>query len=173
MGKADLRAAIRARRAAGHQPSADLVQRILAHVPMGSAVCCYVATSGEPPTSEVIEALLARGDAVFLPVAAPDGELEWVSADEARPWQAWGVPGSPDRTAERTQLPEVHVVIVPALAVTQHGQRLGQGGGYYDRFLPAHPRARTVALVWSDEVVDDVFAQAHDVGVDAWVVADG
>lgn len=136
-------------------------------------MCCYVATPGEPPTGDVIEALLARGNAVFLPVAAQDGALAWVSAARARPWQAWGVPGSPDCPVPRTQLPEADVVIVPALAVTEQGLRLGQGGGYYDRFLPQHPHARTVALVWADEVVDDVFAQAHDVGVDAWVVTDG
>jgi 5-formyltetrahydrofolate cyclo-ligase len=173
MGKAELRAAIRARRAAGHQPSSGLVQRVLAHVPHASVVCCYVAGPGEPPTSELIQALLTRGDSVFLPVACPGGALEWVNATAAKPWLAWGLPGTEACAAERKQLPDVDVVIVPALAVTEQGERLGQGGGYYDRFLVSQRQARTIALVWSDELVPDVFAQAHDVSVDTWVVADG
>ena len=173
MGKAELRAQIRAGRAQGHTPSPDFVQRVLAHVPDGAAVCCYVHRTGEPPTAEVIEAMLARGDAVFLPVAVPGGHLEWVDAADARPWDAWGVPGHPACDAARVELPTIDVVLLPALAVTRSGHRLGHGGGYYDRFLVSQQQARTVALVWSDEVVADVFAQPHDVAVDAWVSADG
>jgi 5-formyltetrahydrofolate cyclo-ligase len=136
-------------------------------------VCCYVSVPGEPPTQEVIEALLARGDDVYLPVAHPGGRLTWVRAETARPWRAWGVPGQPPCPATPVQLPEVDAVIVPVLALDQAGRRLGQGGGFYDRFLPTVDEARRIALVWSDEIVDNVFAQPHDARMDTWVVADG
>ncbi|MEZ5119725.1 MAG: 5-formyltetrahydrofolate cyclo-ligase [Candidatus Nanopelagicales bacterium] len=173
MGKAQLRAEIRARRAIGHVPGADFVPRVLARIPARSRVCCYVGLPGEPPTGDVVEALLARGDAVFLPVAEPDRQMNWVNAAGSEPWAAWGLPGQPACSADRVGLPSIEVVVVPALAVTLNGQRLGQGGGYYDRFLPQQPQARTLALVWSDEIVDEVFAQPHDVHIDEWVAADG
>ncbi|MCU0295053.1 MAG: 5-formyltetrahydrofolate cyclo-ligase [Candidatus Nanopelagicales bacterium] len=172
MDKAEVRAAVRAQRAMGHTATPDLPQRTLAATPTG-VVCCYVSTATEPPTPAVIEALLARGDDVYLPVAHPGGRLEWVRAETARPWQAWGVPGQPSCPGTPVQLPAVDAVIVPALALDRTGRRLGQGGGFYDRFLPTVGGARKIALVWSDEIVDNVFAEPHDARMDTWVVADG
>ncbi len=172
MDKSGLRARVREGRKRGHQASPGYVDAVLQTVPRG-AVCCYVAVPGEPPTDALMEALLTRGDSVFLPVAQPGGSLQWVSAQASRPWVAWGVPGQTVPPPTGVALPAVDAVIVPAMAVTPDGLRLGQGGGYYDRFLPSVPEARTVALVWSDEVVEDVFAQPHDVRVDTWVAADG
>ncbi len=92
MDKAGLRARIRERRRAGHTPSPDFVDRVLTRVPRG-VVCCYVALPGEPPTGEVIEALLARGDEVYLPIAADT--LRWTPAETSRPWHAWGLRPGP------------------------------------------------------------------------------
>ena len=165
--KSTLRAQIRAARR-GRVASADWVERVVARVPVGSVVCAYVALPGEPPTEAVIEALLARGDAVFLPIAGQG--LTWVPAEVSRPWQAWGLRGS--CPVASVDLPDVDVILVPALAVDVTGRRLGQGGGYYDRFVPDHPGARTVALLWSGEVLPDIGAQPHDITVDEWVEAD-
>jgi 5-formyltetrahydrofolate cyclo-ligase len=164
--KPELRRRIRAARA-GQVASTDFVPRALARIPRG-VVCCYVALPGEPPTEALIEALLARGDDVYLPVALD--QLAWVAAVTSRPWRAWGVGTPPIPT---TPLPEPDAIVVPALAVDADGRRLGQGGGYYDRFVPQHPRAHTIALLWSGEVLPDVGAQPHDITVDEWVLADG
>ena len=164
-----MRAQIRAARA-GRVASSDFVERVLARIQPGSTVCAYVALPGEPPTEAVIEALLARGDEVFLPVAGEG--LTWVPAAVSRPWQAWGLRGAQCPVAT-VELPPLDVILVPALAVDGAGRRLGQGGGYYDRFVPQHPQARTIALLWSGEVLPDVDAQAHDITVDEWLIADG
>jgi 5-formyltetrahydrofolate cyclo-ligase len=120
----------------------------------------------------IIDALTARGDTVYLPIAHPGGAMTWTDASTSRPWRAWGVRGQPHGHLAEVALTAVDCVIVPALAVAPDGHRLGQGGGYYDRFLPRVPGARTVALIWSGELLDDVGAQPHDVAVDSWVVAD-
>lgn len=172
MDKHHLRRQIRRARQ-GRAASADFPLRVAARVPDSATVCCYVALPGEPPTHDVIETLLARGCTVLLPIAGADGQMGWVDAATSRPWRAWGVPGQPPGPEAMAHLPPVDTVIVPALAVDPEGRRLGQGGGYYDRFLPSVPEARRIALLWSGEVLTDVAAEAHDQRIDEWILANG
>jgi 5-formyltetrahydrofolate cyclo-ligase len=59
------------------------------------------------------------------------------------------------------------VVVVPGLAFTLDGRRLGQGGGHYDRFL-ARLRAdcTTVGAAFAEQLVDDLPTEPHDIRVD-------
>lgn len=66
------------------------------------------------------------------------------------------------------------LVIVPGLAFTADGARLGQGGGWYDRFLSAvRPECTTVGVGFSEQVVDVLPVEAHDVTLDHVVTDDG
>lgn len=54
---------------------------------------------------------------------------------------------------------DIQLVLVPLLAIDQHGQRVGYGKGYYDRFLKhCHPGVVTVGLSWFEpvEVIADI-----------------
>lgn len=67
-------------------------------------------------------------------------------------------------------LSEVDVILVPGVAFTRAGQRLGRGGGYYDRLLANLP-ARTVRLgvCFETQIVPELPAEAHDMRVAAVV----
>lgn len=66
------------------------------------------------------------------------------------------------------------VIIVPGVAFTRAGQRLGQGGGWYDRFLPGRRAdALTIGIGFTAQVVDFVPAEDHDVELDCIVTEDG
>lgn len=59
------------------------------------------------------------------------------------------------------------VVIVPGLAFTSDGDRLGQGGGWYDRFLAEIRRdCTTIGVCFAEQVVDSLPVERHDVAVD-------
>ena len=59
------------------------------------------------------------------------------------------------------------VVVVPGLAFTPDGRRLGQGGGHYDRFLPRlRPGCRTVGAGFAEQLVADLPTEPHDVRLD-------
>ncbi|HTO13218.1 MAG TPA: 5-formyltetrahydrofolate cyclo-ligase, partial [Candidatus Binatia bacterium] len=54
------------------------------------------------------------------------------------------------------------LVLVPGLGVDRLGRRLGRGGGSYDRVLARIPRARTLVVVYDEEVLHEVPVLAHD-----------
>lgn len=65
-------------------------------------------------------------------------------------------------TLGATVVPDV--VLVPCVGFTRSGYRLGYGGGYFDRWLAAHPHATTVGVAWAvGELSEaDFAAQPHD-----------
>ena len=67
-------------------------------------------------------------------------------------------------------LEDIDFIVVPALAFDRKGNRLGRGGGFYDRFL-AQPRRRAVAcgVAFSRQVVDELPVQANDCPVEILV----
>ena len=69
-------------------------------------------------------------------------------------------------------LKEADLIIIPALAASADGTRLGQGGGWYDRALMHRsPTTPVVAVIFDDEVMEAglIPAEPHDVPVDAIV----
>ena len=60
---------------------------------------------------------------------------------------------------------EIDLLIVPGVAFTRDGNRLGYGGGYYDRFIPLCTRARVVALAFREQLVDRLPAEPHDLPI--------
>ena len=67
-------------------------------------------------------------------------------------------------------LTEADLIVIPALAASVDGVRLGQGGGWYDRALTHRsPGAPVVAVIFDDEVLapGEIPTEAHDVPIDA------
>lgn len=57
------------------------------------------------------------------------------------------------------------LVLVPGVAFTSRGDRLGYGGGYYDRFLPQCSKATLVALAFREQILDQLPVGEHDVRI--------
>jgi 5-formyltetrahydrofolate cyclo-ligase len=65
-------------------------------------------------------------------------------------------------------------VIVPGLAFTASGDRLGQGGGWYDRFLAViRPECTTIGVGFDIQLVDRLPVESHDVALDHVVTESG
>ena len=60
---------------------------------------------------------------------------------------------------------KLDLIIVPALMADHKGNRLGYGGGFYDRFLAANPSVPSVTLVPAALVTDELPAEPHDVRI--------
>lgn len=66
---------------------------------------------------------------------------------------------------------EIDVLIVPGVAFTRQGERLGYGGGFYDRYLPLCSRAQILALAFAEQIVDFIPTEPHDLRINTIISA--
>lgn len=132
---------------------------------MAGTVAAYVSVGSEPATRSLVYAFWKRGAYVLLPLLRPDNDLDWASYEGPDSLAA-----GPRGLLEPTEPPRgtgaitsADLVIVPALAADRAGHRLGRGGGSYDRALArVGASVPTVALLYDDELLDEVPAGQHD-----------
>jgi 5-formyltetrahydrofolate cyclo-ligase len=138
-------------------------------------IAAYVPEDTEPGSGRLPAAYTQLGARILLPVVPPEGhELRWaVDTGRLRPGR-FGLLEPMGPRLGPTAIGAAEAVVVPALAVARTGGRLGRGGGYYDRALRhARPDAVLVAVVFDDELVDQLPAEAHDHPVTAVVTPSG
>jgi 5-formyltetrahydrofolate cyclo-ligase len=130
-------------------------------------VLLYAAAGNEVATSLIADDARAGGRRLFYPIAQPDAVCldfrEVTSPDDLRPGH-FGI-AEPPRSAPplAPALCAGAVVFVPAMAMGPRGQRLGRGGGFYDRFLAsAGPGITAVGLVYSFQMLEDLPEQPWD-----------
>ena len=61
---------------------------------------------------------------------------------------------------------ETALVLMPGVAFTKTGDRMGYGGGFYDRFLSAEPNHPTIALCYDFQIVEHLPTEEFDIPVD-------
>ena len=84
------------------------------------------------------------------------------------PFGIWEPAGEPLDSAE------IDFALVPGLAFTRDGRRLGRGKGFYDRFLPnMRPDCFVCGVGYDVQLVDDLPTEPHDVTLDAVVTPAG
>jgi 5-formyltetrahydrofolate cyclo-ligase len=124
----------------------------------------YISFSSEAPTDKLIQWLLDDGWAVYSP-RIEDGTMLTVECGEDFELSAFG-------TREPVGVPyhgDMDLAIVPMLAVDNQGNRLGYGGGYYDRYLSAHPEALRLAYGFDFQILRQVPSEIHDITMDGIV----
>lgn len=71
-----------------------------------------------------------------------------------------------EEPADAAAVCEPGVVFSPCVGVNRAGFRLGNGGGFFDRYLAARPRVTAVAVAWDCLVADIAWQQPHDIAFD-------
>ena len=171
-GKAALRQRVLAARAAVPEAERAAASRLIRdHVlempEMGAAgtIAAYYSIGTEPGTHSLIFALWKRGSYVILPILLPDGDLDWASyegPDSLAPGPR-GMLQPTEPVRGPATVARADVVLVPALAVDAAGNRLGKGGGSYDRALArVGGQVPTIALLYDGELLPAVPAEPHD-----------
>ncbi|HOP69302.1 MAG TPA: 5-formyltetrahydrofolate cyclo-ligase [Bacillota bacterium] len=131
----------------------------------------FLSFRSEVDTRSMVEESLARGKEVLVPKALPDSrELiasRLLDCREDLAPGAYGIP-EPKESALRVVDPlQIDLLIVPGVAFSEDGRRLGYGGGYYDRFFGRlRPEVPLLALAFELQIVPEVPVQPWDRPVD-------
>jgi 5-formyltetrahydrofolate cyclo-ligase len=159
---------------------------LLGRIGAADVVAAYASFGTEPDTGPLLAGLRGRGIRVLLPILENDMDLSWgwFSGPDSlvRRIPPGGTRPSPiPEPAESLGVDAVlsaSWIVVPALAVSPRGLRMGRGGGSYDRVLarieasPPAARPRVAALLYPGELDVDLPAEPHDRPVDMAVAGD-
>ena len=137
-----------------------------------STFLCYIASKdNEVDTRPLIEDLLARHSTVLVPIVEPGGVLTWSrleSLADVRPARFGILEPKPECVRPGPVPNEDAVALVPGIAFTREGYRIGYGGGYYDRFLASF-KGTAVGLAFDLQIVPSFHHEPHDIPVAAVV----
>ena len=154
--------------------TAHFLQSALYH--NARTIMCYVSMRAEVDTHLLLKMMLRDGKTVCVPqVTDRNGQMRAViihSWDDLKCGGAFGIlePSMEDATIIEPN--EIDLIIVPAIAFTQSGQRLGMGGGYYDRFL-ARTQAVRIGFAFSCQIKQSLPTDVWDAKLDYLVTQDG
>lgn len=131
----------------------------------------YLAYNEEIITDALIRSAWADGKKVAVPRVISDGVMEFFYIDSFDDIELGFVeipepPYNPERIARDKKV----LILMPGLAFGRDRNRIGYGGGFYDRYLEAREAEGTeflkVALAYNFQIFDTVPAEEHDYKVD-------
>lgn len=142
--------------------SVAVVRRLIALVPRSATVGIYAAMPGEIDV-EAVELLAAHAARLAWPRCDTGRRLEFVALDAAPTTVGtWGIREPLEGAALNPE--ELDVLVVPGLAFAPSGARLGNGAGYYDRYLKRiRPDALRIGVCADWQIIDSVPLLPHDV----------
>ncbi len=130
-----------------------------------SAVFCFAGMPGEIPTELFLSQALTDGKCVCVPLCRGKGIMELrqiFSLSDLTPG-FYGIP-EPGPTSPLLHPKDISFAVIPCLTCNMEGERLGRGGGYYDRFLAGYEGF--AVMVCADRLVKDrIPSEQHDIRV--------
>ena len=175
--KTQLRSAVQLRRAsrtAQQRTRDDEARLTVLEAALGArppaTVAAYLSTGAEPGTLQLVGWLAAHGVRVLLPVLSRGRAPAWApyAGPDALQVGRHGIPEPQGEPLPADGLAAAELVLCPGLAANEQGDRLGRGGGWYDRALAAAaPGTPVWVLLNTDEVLPAIPVHPWDRPVDA------
>ena len=139
-------------------------------------IFCYVSFRSEVDTMQVIHYALNAN----ITVAVPEINLNLKkmkaciisSASESLVSGEYGIQ-KPHPACPEADYEKIDLIIAPGLAFSPNGERLGYGGGYYDKFLEKYGKITTCALTYDILIFDSLPVKDHDRPVDYLITESG
>ena len=159
------------------EKSHDIMEKCVSHFEFLQAenILIFASFGSEVRTMGIIQYAFLLGKKVFCP-RIEHGEMHFVRIFAAQDLQP-GFHGisepSPDNTEKWQRESDFKtLMILPGLAFTKDGERLGYGGGFYDSFLAKGFCGTKMAICFSEQVLSAIPVEEHDATVDYLITED-
>ncbi len=128
----------------------------------------YISMAEEVQLRKILETALAQKKTLAIPLIVGRGEMESVILPDfdALEIGEFGIATVKENLREFVDAAKIDCVIVPGAAFDIHGNRLGLGGGFYDKFLTRAVNAKKIALAFDFQVIEKIPAEPNDSPVD-------
>ncbi len=172
MDKASLRREIREKKRAMTEADICLRSKKLAELFAASSayrdaktIYGYLPYNQEVRTVPILEQALRDGKRVAVPKVYGD-TMRFIYLDDLSATEK-GYSGIPEPVADGPVADDpTALVLMPGLAFTIAGDRMGYGGGFYDRYLADEPNHPTLALCYDFQIVESLPTEEFDIPVD-------
>lgn len=152
----------------------NIAEQVISSVEYKAAdtVFCYVSTVGEVNTFPILKAALKEGKKVCVPKCGEQGKMSAFQIKDFTDLQQgkFGIL-EPDSQCTYISPEEIDLVLVPCLACDEMGNRIGYGGGYYDRYLKQRSFIK-MSLCRSCQMLESIPVEETDCKMDMVVNED-
>lgn len=125
----------------------------------------YLPYNQEVRTTPMLERALQDGKRVAVPKIFGD-EMKFIYLTDLSQVEK-GYAGIPEPIEDGPVADDPDaLVLMPGMAFTKNGDRMGYGGGFYDKFLAGEPNHPTIALCYGFQIVDQIPTEDYDIPVD-------
>ena len=133
-------------------------------------VMLYLTIPGEVDTQPIARAAWAEGKTVVAPTACDNCKTMrpiFCRPEDDEMFRPHHGLRQPHRATGEVPIDQIDLLIVPAMAFDRRCNRLGRGGGFYDRFL-ANPKlhAATIGIAFAEQIVETLPIQPNDLPVE-------
>jgi 5-formyltetrahydrofolate cyclo-ligase len=184
VAKSELRKSVVERRASMSLPARQTANRSISKrvLAMGGfndaqTVMAYMSIAAEFSTMEFVRATLAQGKILVLPKVNRDEKkldlFRVKNIDTHLTPGVWEILEPNPERCEKILAEDIEFVLVPGVAFDVHCNRLGYGGGFYDRLLDdLGPFASLVAPAFALQIVERVPIEEHDIPLNVIITED-
>ena len=152
--------------------SAIINQRV--HQLVGNAmhVAAYYALGNEVDMSTAMSALSASGKTVYVPMVLPENRMQFAPVDDMTPLSLnrYGIKEPQVDSKFFVNATTLDAVLVPLVGFDKQCNRMGMGGGYYDRCFAHRKSAKgapvLIGVAYEIQLADTVFEESWDVPLD-------
>ena len=167
-----LRSQLKQRRKRAYALSASLaaakISKQLSRNKLKPVIASYLSFGSELPTPRINAALVKRGYKLFVPITHDQGQMTFVKWTPFARYEtgAYGIQ-HPRNSKQRSIKPNaLNVVLTPLVGFDERCNRLGMGGGYYDRYLAKAKQARKIGIAFEQQKVKRLDVQPWDQPLD-------